>query len=252
MHDELHQFQRNDVWTLVPKPEGVNVIGNKWIFHNKTSEERNVIHKKARLVAQGYTQVEGVDFVKTFTTVARIESIRVLLALACHLKFKLYQMDVKSVFLKGFLKEEVYAAQPKGFVDPHFPNQWLYLNKALYRLKQAPRARYDRFTEYLVLNGFSRGQADRILFIKKVDKELVVAQVYVDGIIFGSTKDELAHSFSSMMQTEFEMGMIGKLNYFLRLQIRQNDLGIFISQSKYAKNLVKKFGLEWLALLELL
>ena len=105
MHDELHQFQKNDVWTLIPKPAEVNIIGTKWIFHNKTNEEGNVIRNKAKLVAQGYTQVEGVGFDETFAPVARIESIRVLLALACHLKFKLYQMDVKSAFLNGFLKE---------------------------------------------------------------------------------------------------------------------------------------------------
>ena len=140
------------------------------------------------------------DFAETFTPIARIESIRVLLALACHLKFKLYQMDVKSAFLNGFLKEEV--------------------------------------------NGFIRGYADQTFFIEKVDGELVVAQVYVDDIIFGSTKDDLAHSFSSMMQIEFEISMIRELNYFLGLQIRQSDLGIFINQFKYANNLVKKFGLK--------
>ena len=184
------------------------------------------------------------DFDETFTPIARIESIRVLLALACHLKFKLYQMDVKSAFLNGFLKEEVYVAQPKGFIDPHFLDHVFYLKKALYGLKQAPKAWYDHFTEYLVSNGFTRGQANRTLFIKKVDGELVVAQVYVDDIIFGSTKDDLAHSFSSMMQIEFEISMIRELNYFLGLQIRQSDLGIFINQFKYANNLVKKFGLE--------
>ena len=151
---------------------------------------------------------------------ARIESIRILLALACHLKFKLYQMNVKSAFLNGFLKEEVYVSQPKGFVDPHYPNHVLYLKKTLYGLKQAPRAWYDRLTEYLVVNGFSRGQADKTMFIKKVDGELVVAQVHIDDVIFRSTKDDLAHSFSSMMQIEFETSMIGELNYFLELQIR--------------------------------
>ena len=151
---------------------------------------------------------------------ARIESIRILLALACHLKFKLYQMNVESAFLNGFLKEEVYVSQPKGFVDPHYPNHVLYLKKTLYGLKQAPRAWYDRLTEYLVVNGFSRGQADKTMFIKKVDGELVVAQVHIDDVIFRSTKDDLTHSFSSMMQIEFEMSMIGELNYFLELQIR--------------------------------
>ena len=113
----------------------MNIIGTKWIFRNKSDEEGNIIHNKARLVAQGYTQVKGVDFDETFTLVARIESILVLLALACHLKFKLYQIDVKSAFLNGFLKEEVYIAQPIGFVDPHFPNHVLYLKKTLYGLK---------------------------------------------------------------------------------------------------------------------
>ena len=134
MHDELHQFQRNDVWTLALRLERVNIIGTKWIFHNKTNEEGNVIWNKARLVAQGYTQVEGVDFDEIFSPITCIESVRVLLALACHLKLKLYQMDVKSAFLNGFLKEEVYVAQPKGFVDPHFTNHVLYLKKALYGL----------------------------------------------------------------------------------------------------------------------
>ena len=110
MHDEFHQFQKNDVWTLVPILEGINIIGTKWIFCKKTDEEGNVICNKARLVAQGYTQVEGVDFDETFAPVAHIESIRILLALACHLKFKLYQMDVKSAFLNWFLKEEVYVS----------------------------------------------------------------------------------------------------------------------------------------------
>ena len=137
-------------------------------------------------------------------------------------------MDVKSAFSNGFLKEEVYVAQPKGFINPHFLDHVLYHKKAIYWLKQALRAWYDCLTEYLVSNGFTRGQANRTLFIKKVDGELVVAQVYVDNIIFGSTKDDLAHSFSCMMQTEFEMSMIGESNYFLGLKIRQSDSSIFL------------------------
>ena len=114
-----------------------------------------------------------------------MESIRVLLAIAYHLKFKLYQMDVKTAFLNGFLKEDVYVAQPKGFIDPHVPDHVLYLKKTLYGLKQVPRAWYDRLTEYLVSHGFTRGQADQTLFIKKENGELIVAQVYIDDIILG-------------------------------------------------------------------
>ena len=167
-----------------------------------------MICNKARLVDQGYSQMEGIDYDETFTPIARMESIRILLALACHLRFKLYQMDVKTAFLNGLLKEDVYVAQPKGFIDPHFSDHVLYLKKALYGLKQAPRAWYDRLTQYLVSHGFTRGKANETLFIKKEDGKLIVAQVYIDDIIFGLTKDELAYSFSKLMQVEFEMSMI--------------------------------------------
>ena len=164
--------------------------------------------------------MEGVDYDETFAPVACMESIRILLVLACHLKFKLYQMDVKTTFLNGFLKEDVYVAQPKGFIDPHFLDHVLYLKNALYGLKQAPRAWYDQLTQYLVSHGFIRGKADQTFFIEREDDKLIVAQVYVDDIIFGSTKDELAHSFSKLMQAKFEMSMIGELTHFLSLQIR--------------------------------
>ena len=140
MHDELLQFQRNDVWTLVPRLEGEHIIGTKWIFHNKTDDKGNVIRNKAHLVAQGYSQMEGVNYDKTFALVARMESIKILLALAYHLKFKFYQMEVKTTFLNGFLKGDIYMAQPKEFIDPHFSDHVLYLKKALYGLKQALRA----------------------------------------------------------------------------------------------------------------
>ena len=150
-----------------------------------------MIRNKARLVAQGYSQMEGVGHDETYAPVTHMESIRILLTLACHLRFKLYQTDVKTAFLNGLLKEDVYVAQPKGFIDPHFLNHVLYLKKELYGLKQAPRAWYDQFTQYLVSHGFTREKADQTLFIKREDGELIVAQVYVDDIIFGSTKDEL-------------------------------------------------------------
>ena len=173
--------------------------------------------------------MEGVDYDETFAPIARMESIRILLALACHLKFKLYQMDVNTAFLNELLKEDVYVAQPKGFIDLHFLDHVLYLKKALYGLKQAPRAWYDRLIQYLVSHGFIKGKADQTLFIKKEDGEQIVAQVYVDDIIFGSTKDELAHGFSKLMQAEFKMSMIGELTHFLGLQIHQQDSSTFLS-----------------------
>ncbi|KAK1646708.1 hypothetical protein QYE76_064513 [Lolium multiflorum] len=144
MHEELNNFKRNKVWTLVEKPkECRNVIGTKWIFKNKQDEFGNVVRNKARLVAQGFSQVEGIDFGETYAPVARLESIRILLAYASHHNFKLQQMDVKSAFLNGPLHEEVYVKQPPGFEDLNFPNHVYKLDKALYGLKQAPRAWFE-------------------------------------------------------------------------------------------------------------
>ena len=146
MEEELEQFERNKVWVLVPRPVGVNVVGTKWIFKNKIDESGVVVRNKARLVAQGYSQIEGVYFEETFAPVARLESIRLFLGMACILNFTVYQMDVKSAFLNGFLQEEVYVEQPKGFEDPIHPQYVYKLSKALYGLKQAPRAWYERLT----------------------------------------------------------------------------------------------------------
>ena len=244
MEEELNQFARNDVWYLVPRPKNVNVIGTKWIYKNKTDNDGNVVRNKARLVAQGYTQVEGIDFDETFAPVARLESIRLLFAVACHLNFKLHQMDVKTAFLNGVLQEEVFVEQPKGFEDPHFPNHVYKLKKALYGLKQAPRAWYDRLSTHLLSKGYTRGIVDKTLFVKRNNGEFTIAQVYVDDIVFGSTSDDEVKTFTQVMSNEFEMSLMCELTHFLGLQVDQKHDGLFFSQSKYAKDLVKKFGLE--------
>ncbi|PNY10358.1 retrotransposon-related protein, partial [Trifolium pratense] len=244
MQEELTQFKRSEVWDLVPRPEDVNVIGTKWVYKNKTDENGTITRNKARLVAQGYTQIEGVDFDEIFAPVARLESIRLLLAVACILKFKLYQMDVKSAFLNGYLNEEVYVEQPKGFVDPSFPNHVYKLKKALYGLKQAPRAWYERLTEFLVNQGYKKGGHDKTLFMKDVEGKLMIAQIYVDDIVFGGMSRQMVEHFVKQMQSEFEMSLVGELTYFLGLQVRQMEDSIFVSQEKYAKNIVKKFGME--------
>lgn len=220
MQSELLEFERNEVTELVPKQDNVNVIGTKWIFKNKTDEAGNVIRNKARLVAQGYSQIEGVDYEETFTPVTRLESIWLLIGMACHLKFKLYQMDVKSAFLNGYLKEEVYVSQPKGFEDLVHPNYVLRLKKALYRLKQAPHAWYERLSEYLLLKGYTRGSLDMPLFIRRDRFGTIVVQVYVDDIVFRSVSSALVEDFVHHLQREFEMSLVGELTYFLGLQVR--------------------------------
>ena len=188
MHEELNNFERNEVWRLVPRPTGNhNVIGAKWIFKNKQDAHGIIIRNKAHLVAQGYSQVEGIDYGETFAPIARLESIHMLLAYASYFNFKLQQMDVKSAFLNGKIEEEVYVAQPPGFEDPKNPNMVYKLNKALYGLKQAPRAWYDTIKDFLKSKGFKPGSLDPTLFTKTYDGELFVCQIYVDDIIFGCT-----------------------------------------------------------------
>ncbi|KAK6158638.1 hypothetical protein DH2020_005952 [Rehmannia glutinosa] len=183
MQEELNQFERNKVLELVQRPTHQNVIGTKWVFRNKMNEEGSVVRNKARFVAKGYCQEEGIDFDETFAPVARLEAIRMFLAYAAHKNFIVYEMDVKSAFLNGLLEEE---------------------------------------------------DEDSILLV----------QIYVDDIIFGSTNKELCDKFSNLMQGKFEMSMMGELTYFLGLQVKQLKNGTFISQTKYTRDLMKKFGME--------
>ncbi|GJX50215.1 retrovirus-related pol polyprotein from transposon TNT 1-94 [Tanacetum coccineum] len=155
MQEELNQFKTNDVWELVPNPMDMTIIGTKWIYRNKLDENGVITRNKVRLVAQGYNQQEGIDYDETYAPVARLESIRILLAYACALDFKLYQMDVKSAFLNGFINEEVYVAQPPGFIDFTKPNYVYKLKKDLYGLKQAPKAWYDRLKDFLIQKYYS-------------------------------------------------------------------------------------------------
>ncbi|GJZ16120.1 retrovirus-related pol polyprotein from transposon TNT 1-94 [Tanacetum coccineum] len=158
IQDELNQFARNKVWILVPAPYGKTIIGSKWVFRNKRDEIGIVIKNKARLIAQGYNQQEGIDYDETFAPVARLEAIRIFLAFATYMNFIVYQMDVKSAFLNGKLKEEVYVKQPPGFESNEFPNHVCKLDKALYRLKQAPRAWYETLSTFLTEHKFVRGK----------------------------------------------------------------------------------------------
>ncbi|KAJ9551210.1 hypothetical protein OSB04_015255 [Centaurea solstitialis] len=244
MQEEINQFVRLKVWRLVPRPEGKSIIDTKWIFKNKKDEDNIVVRNKARLVAKGYRQQEGIDYNETFAPVARIEAIRMFLAYAAHKDFTVYQMDVKTTFLNGVLKEEVYVSQPEGFVDQDHPDHVYILDKALYGLKQAPRAWYDSLSQFLVESGYSKGKIDNTLFIKREGEHIMLVQIYVDDIIFGSTCPNFCDTFSKLMMTRYEMSMMGELNFFLGLQVKQLSAGIFINQAKYIKDILKKYNLE--------
>ncbi|GJZ40874.1 retrovirus-related pol polyprotein from transposon TNT 1-94 [Tanacetum coccineum] len=176
--------------------------------------------------------------------VARLDAIRIFLAYAAHMNMIVYQMDVKTTFLNGILREEVYVSQPDGFVDQDNPNHVYKLKKALYGLKQAPRAWYDLLSKFLLSQEFSKGTVDPTLFIRRQGKDILLVQIYVDDIIFASTTPELCDQFSKIMCSKFKMSMMGKISFFLGLQISQSPRGIFLNQSKYALESLKKYGME--------
>ncbi|GJW26015.1 putative ribonuclease H-like domain-containing protein [Tanacetum coccineum] len=244
MQEEMQQFVNQEVWKLVPLPDGKIAIGTKWILKNKRDARGIVVRNKARLVAQGHRQEEGIDYDEVFAPVARIEAIRLFLAFASYMGFMVYQMDVKSAFLYGEIEEEVYVTQPKGFEDPHFPKHVYRVVKALYGLHQAPRAWYARLSTFLLKHNYRRGTIDKTLFIKKNSRDIILVQVYVDDIIFGSTNKAWCDEFEVLMKGEFEMSAMGELTFFLGLQVKQKPDGIFISQDKYVQDILKKFDME--------
>nr|GEV09380.1 retrovirus-related Pol polyprotein from transposon TNT 1-94 [Tanacetum cinerariifolium] len=214
MQEELLQFKLQDVWTLVDLPYGKRAIGSKWVFRKKLNKRDIVIRNKARLVAQGHTQEEGIDY---------------------------DEMDVKSAFLYGKIEEEVYFCQPPGFKDLDFPDKVYKVKKALYGLNQAPRAWYETMSTYLLNNRFKRGQIDKTLLIKRNKGDILLVQVYIDDIIFGSIKKEMCDAFEILMHEKFQMSLMGELTFFLGLQVKQKQDDIFISQDKYVAEILKKF-----------
>nr|GEW88368.1 retrovirus-related Pol polyprotein from transposon TNT 1-94 [Tanacetum cinerariifolium] len=244
MQEELHQFDRLWVWELVDKPFGKTVIKLKWLWKNKKDEDQTVIHNKARLVAKGYAQEAGNDFEESFAPVARLEPVRIFIAYAAHKSFPIYQMDVKTEFLNGPLKEEVYVAQPDGFVEPDHPENVYQLRKALYGLKQAPRAWYDELSRFLTSKGFTKGTIDPTLFTIRYEEDILFVEIYVDDIIFGSTNPKYTKRFEKLMHSRFEMSLIGKMKFFLGLQIYQSPRGIFINQAKYTLEILHKHGMD--------
>ncbi|GKD14257.1 putative ribonuclease H-like domain-containing protein [Tanacetum coccineum] len=219
MQKELLQFKLHKVWELVDLPKSKRAIGTKWVFRDKKDERGIVIRNKARMVTQGHTQEEGIDYDEIFAP-----------------------MDVKSAFLYGRIEEEVYVCQPPGFEDPDYLDKVYKVVKTLYDLHQAPRAWYETLAKYLLDNGFHKGKIDQTLFIKKQKGDILLVQVYVDDIIFGSTKKELCTVFEKLMHDKFQMSSMGELTFFLGMQVNQKEDRIFISQDKHVAKILRKFS----------
>jgi hypothetical protein len=197
----------------------VNFIGTKWVFKNEQVEDGEIVRNNAYLAAQGFSQVEGLDFGENFAPIARLKVIMILLAFAASKGFKLYQIDVKSVFLNGVIQEEAFVRQPKGFENPKYPNRVYKLSKALYGLKQAMRAWYARLKTFLLEHGYMMESVDKTFFT--LNHGFLLVQIYVDDIIFGGSSHSLVSSFQEMMEKEFHMSMMGELTFFLGIHVKQ-------------------------------
>ncbi|GJU63787.1 retrovirus-related pol polyprotein from transposon TNT 1-94 [Tanacetum coccineum] len=244
MPDEIYEFDRLQVWELVPRPDCVMIIALKWIYKVKLDEYGDILKNKARLVAKGYRQEEGIDFEESFAPFACIEAIRIFIANVASKNMTIYQMDVKTTFLNGELKEEVRVSQPESFVDPDHPTHVYRLKKAIYGLKQSSRVWYDTLSRFLLDNKFSKGAVDPTLVTQKIGKHILLVQIYVDDIIFVSSDPKACDIFSNEMSSKFQMSMMGQMSFFLGLQVSQNPGGIFINQSKFALEILKKFGMD--------
>ncbi|RVW25418.1 Retrovirus-related Pol polyprotein from transposon RE1 [Vitis vinifera] len=218
MDDEIHALKKNDTWVLVPRPQHHNVVGCCWIFKAKLHSDGSIERHKARLVAQGFSQVHGLDFGDTFSPV----------------------LDVKNAFLHGFLNEEVYMEQPPGYTDPQFPQHVCRLKRALYGLKQAPRAWFHRFSSFLLKLGFHSSQADSSLFVYHSSLGTVYLLLYVDDMIITGSTPSLVHTFITRLSNKFSMKDLGDLHYFLGVEVQANEKGLFLSQTKYALDLLQR------------
>nr|GEX42031.1 retrovirus-related Pol polyprotein from transposon TNT 1-94 [Tanacetum cinerariifolium] len=228
---ETQQYVQHQPAKIIDNVPNAMFDDNTFVFKNKRDEENTVIRNKTRLVVRGYCQEEGIDLEESFDSVSRMEAIRIFLAYAVHKSFNVFQMDVKTAFLHGTLKDDVYVCQPEGFIDADHPIHVYKLNKALYGLKQAPRARYDELSTFLLQNHFFKGTINPTLFIRRFDDDILVVQVYVDDINFGSTHPRCTQLFFDLMKRRFEISMMGEMTFFLGLQVNQSPCGIFINHT---------------------
>jgi hypothetical protein len=240
MMEEYNSIMKNDVWEVVPRPEGKSVVTSKWLYKLKHAADGSIEKYKARFVARGFSQVEGVDYDETFAPVARYTSIRAVISIAAEMGWKIHQMDVKTAFLNGLIEEEVYIEQPLGFEVHGRESHVCRLKKALYGLKQAPRAWYSRIDAYLQQLGFEKSEADPNLYFIMVGEDPLILLLYVDDL-FITGAERLISSCKESLASEFEMTDIGLMHYFLGLEVWQEPGHIFLGQGKYVCDILSRF-----------
>lgn len=243
MNEEFQALHKQGTWTLVPHSSTKSAIGCKWVFRIKKNSDGTIARYKARLVAKGYLQQEGIDYDETFSPVAKQPTIRILLCLALQNQWRLKQLDISNAFLHGKLDEEVYMLQPQGFVDSTFPHHVCKLHKALYGLKQAPRAWYSTFSSFLLTQGFYHSYSDPSLFVKKTSTSITILLIYVDDILLTGSDPSLIQALLSQMRVAFSMKELGDVSYFLDISVQALSTSYFLSQHKYAQELLHKAGM---------
>lgn len=243
MQSELDSIEKNGTWFLTKLPDGHKVIGLKWIYKLKKDAEGNIIKYKARLVAKGYVQEQGVDYDEIFAPITRLETVRLLLALAAKNQWQVHHLDVKTAFLNGEINEEVYVMQPEGYERKGQEHLVYRLVKALYGLRQAPRAWYAKLNRCLEELGFKRCPYEHGVYTRRENGEVLIIAVYVDDILVTGTNVIAIESFKRQMSSIFEMSDMGKLTYYLGIEVRQGDGCIELKQTSYAMKLLKKAGM---------
>ncbi len=243
MDEEMVALDANATWELVVLPKDKKVIGCKWVYKVKHNANGSVSRYKARLVAKGYAQTYGIDYEETYSPVAKMTTVRIIIAMATVKGWSLHQMDVKNVFLHGDLQEEVYMEQPLGYVDQTHPNLVCRLKKTLYNLKQAPRTWSNKIGQYLVTSGFQTSNANFSLYVKKTNHGIVVIVIYVDDLIITRDSDADIFDLKKFLKQKFEMKDLGKLRYFLGIEVIQSPKGILLLQRQYALNKLSEYGM---------
>jgi hypothetical protein len=243
IEEEMGALLKNQTWTLVPLPQGKKTVGCRWVFSVKHKADGSIERYKARLVAKGYTQTYGVDYQETFSAVAKLNIVRVLLSLAANLDWPLHQLDVKNAFLHGDLEEEVYMDTPPGYTASSNTDVVCKLQRALYGLKQSPRAWFGRFSQAMKKYGFRQSNSDHTLFLKHQQGKVTALIVYVDDMIITGDDAEEIDKLQKQLATEFEMKNLGGLKYFLGIEVARSKKGIFLSQQKYILDLLCEVGM---------
>lgn len=243
MEREMESIQENETWELTKLPPGQKVIGLKWVYKLKKDANGRVVKHKARLVAKGYSQEQGIDYDEVYAPVTRLETVRLLLALSAKNNWEVHHLDVKTAFLNGDLKEEVFVTQPEGF-EKAGKEQYVYkLKKALYGLRQAPRAWYAKLNSYLEELGFTRCPYEPAVYTRKENDEVLIITVYVDDLLVTGSNAVVIEKFKTEMNNKFQMSNLGKLSYYLGIEVEQNDGCIVLKQSGYARKILEKAGM---------